>query len=148
MVGLLKMRRLSDNCLFFNRYRDLSITICSCFIVIIFTVFFVVSVSFKFDFVSSYSGFVVKEDKYYVVLYINDNELQNIKKNVLVVDNVKFNYNIHKISDEYVVSNSGPVRMVYLDFDLDESYKIVNNVLKLNFVSKKTFFKYVKERLL
>ena len=137
-----------NNCLFFSKYRDLLVTISSCVIILLGVVFLYISFFVKFDFVSSYSGFVLKEDDYYVVLYISDNELSSIKKDVLVVDNVICNYDIYKISDEYVISDYGPVRMVYLKFNLDDSDKIINNVLKLNFINRTTIFNYVKEKLL
>lgn len=142
------MKELSNRCLFFNMYHQFSITICSYCISFIFIIFLFIFFFIKFNCISSYNGFVAKGDDYYVVLYISDNGLQKLKKNVLVVDGKEYNYDIYMISDEYVLSESGPVRKVHLKFDLDNSDKIVNNVIKLNFVYKKTIFEYVKENLL
>lgn len=137
-----------SNCLFFSRYRDLLILICSCVVIFMGFVFLYISFFVRFDFISSYNGFVIKEDDYYVVLYLDDNGISRIKKNVLVVDNVMCEFDIFKISDEYIISDNGPVRKVYLKFNLNDSDKIINNVLKLNFINRTTIFSYVKERFL
>ena len=100
-----------SNCLFFSRYRDLLILICSCVVIFMGFVFLYISFFVRFDFISSYNGFV-------------------------------------KISDEYIISDNGPVRKVYLKFNLNDSDKIINNVLKLNFINRTTIFSYVKERFL
>jgi len=139
------MKKLYNNCLFFDKYRDFSITFCS----LIFMVFLLISIAivvfYKLNFCISYSGFVVKEDDYYVSLYIDDNGLQNIKKNVLVVNKVNLDFDIVRISDDYVLTENGPMRCVYLKFNLDDGDKIINNVLKLNFIHKSTIFNKMKE---
>lgn len=141
------MKRLNSRCLFFDRYHDLMITFCSFIIVVLIVSFIFISLFVKFDFSTSYSGIVVKEDDFYVSLVISDNDLQRLQKTVLVVDNKKTDYSIIRISDDYVLSSSGPMRYVYLKFDFDDRYKISNNVLKLNFISHKTIFSRLKEMI-
>ena len=142
------MRKLNSKCLFFDRYHDLFITICSICIVILLSCLILICIFVKFDFCFSHSGIVVKQDDFYVSLYISDNDLQWIQNAFLVVDKVKVDYSIVKISDEYILSSSGPVRYIYLKFDFDDRYKIVNNVLKLDFISQKTIFSRLKEMIL
>ena len=137
-----------NNCLFFDRYRDFWITFCSIVLILLFIIFIIISIFYKFNFIVSYNGFVVCEEDYYVVVYIDDNGIQNIKKNVLVVDKAELDYSIVKISDEYILSDNGPVRGVFLKFHLNDSDKIINNVLKLNFVYKSSIFNFVKEKFL
>jgi len=141
------MRRIYRNCLFFDRYRDFWIYFYSVLCMFLIVVLIFISVFLKFNFSVSYSG-IVSEEEYYVLVYISDNGLQNIKKNVLVVDKVSLDYDIVRISDEYVLSDNGPVRAVYFKFNLNDNDKIVNNVVKLNFVYKSTIFNYLKERFL
>ena len=141
------MRRIYSNCLFFDRYRDFWICFYSVLCMFLIVVLIFISVFLKFNFSVSYSG-IVSEEEYYVLVYISDNGLQNIKENVLVVDKVSLDYDIVRISDEYVLSDNGPVRAVYFKFNLSDNDKIVNNVVKLNFVYKNTIFNYLKERFL
>ena len=142
------VKRFYNNCLFFDKYRNISINICSIVLIIIFIIFILFSVFCKINFSTSYSGFVVKEDKYYVNMFVNDNDICRIQKATLVVDGQVIGYSINRISDEYIPTDSGLVRSVLLDFEIDDSKKIVNNVIKLNFLEKNTIFNKVKEMFL
>lgn len=139
------MKRLNSKCLFFDKYHDFVIMFCVFFVVILILSFIFLSVFVKFDFITSFNGIVVKEDDFYVSLVISDNDLQRIQKALLVVDKARVDFSIVKISDEYVLSSDGPMRYVYLKFNFDDRYKIINNVIKLNFVSRKTIFSKLKE---
>lgn len=134
----------NHNCLFFDCYHDFRIFICSIVLIILFVILIFISIFYKFNFSTSYDGYIVYEEGYYVVVCLNDNELQSIKKNILVFDKKKQDFDIVKISDEYILSNNGPVRSVYLSFNFDDKYKIINNILKINFVNKNTIFNVVK----
>ena len=139
------MKRLNSKCLFFDRYHDFMIMLCIFFIVILISSFIFMSIFVKFDFSTSFNGVVVKEDDFYVSVVISDNDLRWIQNSLLVVDKNRVDFSIVKISDEYVLSSGGPMRCVYLKFDFDDRYKIINNVVKLNFVSRKTIFSKLKE---
>ncbi len=139
------MRKLCNNCLFFDKYRDTSMVICSIFIIILFIIFLLISFFIKFKFITSYSGIVVKEDEFYVNLVLDDNGIQWLQKTYLLVDKERKDYSIVKISDEFYLTDKGPMRYVYLKFDIDDDKKIVNNVLKINFVYKSTIFNKLKE---
>lgn len=139
------MKKFYNNCLFFDRYRNISISICSLFIMILISLFIFISVFYKFAFSTSYNCIVVKEDDFYAYMVIDDNGIQWLQKTFLVFDKKKVDYSIIRISDEYILTENGPMRYVYLKFDFDDKYKIVNNVLKLNFVYKSTIFNKLKE---
>ena len=142
------VRNFNNNCLFFEKYRNISINICSIVLIILFIIFIMFSIFCRINFSTSYNGFVVKEDKYYVNMFISDNGIGQLQKTVLVVDGQVVNYSISQISDEYVPTDKGLVRSVLLDFEIDDSKKIVNNVVKLNFLEKNTIFNKVKEMFL
>ena len=144
-MGVFHVRKFYNNCLFFDRYRNISISVCSIVLIVLFIFFILFSVFYEFNFSTSYSGIVVKEDRYYVNMFISDNGIWQLQKNVLVVDGQVVDYSIKKSSDEYVPTDNGLVRSVLLDLDLDDSKKIVNNVVKLNFLEKTTIFNKIKE---
>lgn len=141
------VKKFYNNCLFFEKYRNISINVCSIVLIIIFIIFILFCIFFKINFCTSYNGFVVKGDRYYVNMFISDNGIGQLQKTVLVVDGQVVDYSINKISDEYIPTDNGLVRSVLLDFNLSDSKKIVNNVVKLNFLEKTTIFNKVKEML-
>lgn len=141
------MRRLSRNCLFFNSSSDISLTIFSSIFIFLIIIFLFICLVFKFDFSVSYSGIVLKEDDFYVGLVISDNDIQLLQENVLVVDKEKKDFSIYRIDDDYVLTENGPLKRVYLKFEFSDNKKVVNNVLKLTFIQRKTIFQYLKERV-
>lgn len=138
------MKKNYSKCLFFDRYRNILINIWSISLIALLILFLIFCLFFKVIFDTSYSGYVVKEDDFYVRLFLDDNGIQFLQKNELVVNGKKQDYNVISISDEYVLSN-GLVRAVLLSFDLSDRDKIVNNVIKLHFLEKNTIFNKVKE---
>lgn len=141
------MKKKNSNCLFFERRCDISVVICSFLIMFLVSVFIFLCIFYKFNFSISYSGFVVKEDDYYVFIIVDDNGIQRLQDSLLVFDKNRVDYSIIRISDEYVLSENGPMRYVYFKFSFDDKYKIVNNVLKLNFTRKCTILSRLKEML-
>lgn len=138
---------MRDRCLFFNRYNNMSVFICSLILIILLFVFFFISLFVKFNFSTSYIGVVVKEDDFYVRMVADVDDLQRLQKNSLVVDKEKKDYSIISISDDFVITDSGPMKYVFLKFDIDIDEKIVNNVIKLNFIRRCTIFSKLKEMI-
>ena len=141
------MKKNFNNCLFFDKKYNFSITFFSLFVVALILFFIFICVFHKFDFSISYNGIVVKEDDYYVSIIIDDNDITKLQDSLLVLDKEKKDFSINKISDEYYLTDKGPMRYVYLKFDFDENKKIINNVLKLNFIRRRTIFSRLKEMI-
>ena len=139
------MKKNQNKCLFY-RYKDFSIYVCSFFIllfliILIFTFFFV-----KFNFCYRYNGFVLKEgDDFYVHIMASDNWISKLQNIPLVIEKKYIDYEVIKIGDEYVLTDSGLKREVLFKFNIDDDKKIVNNVLELCFLRKMTFFNKIKE---
>ena len=135
---------MKNRCLFF-KYKDIHITMFSililCFLILSFVIFFFV----KFSFSYRYNGIVLKEgDDYYVSVLVSDNELRKIQVLELLVDGKKNNFNIVSISDGYSLSYALK-REVILETDLSSDKRILNNIIELVFVDKKTFFERMKD---
>lgn len=127
---------------------NLKIYISSALLVILVILMLIISLFYKFTFHFSYNGIVIYEEgEYYVSIILSDNEISKIKKVFLVVDKNHINYEVSKISSEYVLTESGPKREVQLKFNLNEEDKINNNVIILNFIYEKTIFNKLKEML-
>lgn len=138
----------NHRCLFFEKYREWSLNICSIIIIILLSLFIILCLVLKIDFSVSYSSIVVKEDDFLAYVLVKDSDIQYISKSFLVIDGVGVDYSIDRISEDYVLTENGPMKYVYLKFDMDEKYKIINNVIKLNFVHRETIFNKVKEMFL
>lgn len=135
---------MKNKCLFF-KYKDIHITIFSililCFLILSFIIFFFV----KFSFSYRYNGLVLREgDDFYVSVIVSDSELRKIQVLELLVDGKKNNFNIVSISDGYSLSYALK-REVILETDLSSDKRILNNIIELVFVDKKTFFERMKD---
>lgn len=136
---------MKNNCLFFDRYHNNSIVVCSILIIMFLSSFVLFSLFYRFDFYVSYSGVVVKEGEFYVNVAIDSDGLQRIQSNFLVVDKRVVDFSIVKIDDDFILTDRGPMKSVYLKFDFSDDKKIVNNVLNLKFGHKSTIFSRLKE---
>ena len=139
------MRKYYSRCLFFDRYRNMSINICFVCLIILFVLVLLLFLFFKFDFCTSYDGYVVKGDEFYVRTFLNDSSIRDIQKNTLVVNGNVVDYNIISISDEYVLPG---LRSVMFKFEMEDDMKVVNNIIRLHFLDRMTFFERIKERFL
>lgn len=127
-------------------YKEKKITIAAIIIIIILLISIIISVTQKFKFYFSYNGIIINEGgKFYVSCLLDDNELTKIKNTFLIYDKRKTNYEIIKIENEYVLTELGPKKLVYMNIDLNEEDKINNNVVKLYFGHKKTILEKIKE---
>ncbi|MBP3920288.1 MAG: hypothetical protein J6D28_01855 [Bacilli bacterium] len=134
------------NCLF-NKYRDIKMMVISVILILFLILLFVVVIFYKFDFNDSYIGIVRLEDDIYVYILIDDTNISKISNKQVVLDKKYLDCKIIKIDNEYTLTESGKKKGVYLKFDLDDSYKINNNVINVKFVDKKTIFDKFKEML-
>lgn len=139
---------MKSKCLAFDKYYDFKICFCSIIVICFMLLIISVSIFYKFQFVSSYTGIVGLEDDYYVSIFLDDSEIIGIKNKQLVVNKVLVSYEIVKISDDYVLTDYGSKRNLYLRFKLNDNDKVINNVIQLNFVYKKTIFEKLKENFI
>lgn len=137
---------MKNNCLCFDKFYDFKITFCSIIIIMLIFCLIMLSLFYEFDFSDSYNGIVrMEEGNYYVYILVDDNDISEIGNQYLVVDNKKTEYRIIKIEQEYVLTDYGPMRGLYLSFNINDDDKILNNVMTLKFVSKKTVYDKLKE---
>lgn len=138
---------MKSRCLFFDKYNNMSVFICSLILIILMLVIFFISLFVKFNFSTSYTGVVVKDGDFYVSVVVSADDLQRLQKNSLVVNKEKKDYSVVSISEDYVITDNGPMKYVVLKFDIDIDERIVNNVIKLNFIHRCTIFSKLKEMI-
>lgn len=142
------MKNFRNKCLFFE-YSDFSIIIVSIVILVLLNIIFFIMFFVKFDFSYGYNGLVIKDgENFYVSVMVSDSELKKLPSYSFIVNNNCIDYEIISIGGDYVLTDSGLKRELILSFDIGDDKKIVNNVLDLYFISKKTFFNKIKEMLI
>lgn len=134
------------SCLF-DKYKDIKVTIVSIILTVMLFILLIVVLFIKFEFNHSYIGVVRMEDDSYVYLLVNDTDIPKISTKKIFLDKKYYEYKIIKIDGDYTLTENGPKRGLYIKFDLDDSYKINNNVIPIKFIFKKTIFERFKELL-
>lgn len=84
---------------------------------------------------------------YYVYILVSDSEISEINDKKLVMYGNQIDYQLYRIDDDYLITDHGPKRVLYLKFNLEHSQKVVNNVVKLNFCYESTLFNRLKEKM-
>ncbi len=72
-----------------------------------------------------------------LTVLLEPNKLNNIK-NKLFIKNKQYEFKVKSISKDYVISNNKNYYELILDLDLDEEYKINNNILEISIELEKT----------
>lgn len=90
-------------------------------------------------------GVVVREEEYYVKVYLEDDQIVPLHSSILTWNQKSIPFEIVRISDSYYL-NEFKYREVLLKFEIEEQKKIENNLLSLTFVLKsKTWMQTLQE---
>ncbi|MCM1371204.1 MAG: hypothetical protein NC181_04895 [Clostridium sp.] len=99
------------------------------FILISFSTFLIIFGGFyKFKKYQSYISIFTSN---HLILLVEEKNISNIG-NRFILDNKIYNFSIESISKDYVIENNKNYREVLLNVDLEENYKIENNILNIN----------------
>ena len=93
----------------------------------------------------SFDGFVVLEDnRYYIKIYVGDEDLKKINCHNVIVDEKKTKLDYFTIKEAYKVDNSLEIyHEVFLKVDIEKSKRVENYKLEVMFIQPKTT--YLKE---
>ena len=93
----------------------------------------------------SFDGFVVLEDnRYYIKIYVGDEDLKKINCHNVIVDEKKTKLDYFTIKEAYKVDNSLEIyHEVFLKVDIEKKKRVENNKLEVMFIQPKTT--YLKE---
>lgn len=90
-------------------------------------------------------GIVVREEDYYVKVYLEDDQIMHLHSTILMMDQKSIPFKIVRISDYYFLDEK-KYREVLLSFEIEEKQKIENNTLSLIFLlGKKTWVQTLQE---
>lgn len=98
----------------------------------------------------NYYGYISKEDKYYLNVYVEQKYIENIQDYKLIIDHKKRKFKIINIDNQLYYEKNKPYYLVTIYADLEENLLIQNNVINVIFNVRKTtlqkeIFKVIKE---
>ena len=112
----------------------------------LFTLIFVlIFITIPIKRIISFDGFVVLEDnRYYIKIYVGDEDLIKINCHNVIVDEKKTKLDYFTIKEAYKVDNSLEIyHEVFLKVDIEKKKRVENNKLEVMFIQPKTT--YLKE---
>lgn len=112
----------------------------------LFTLIFVlIFITIPIKRIISFDGFVVLEDnRYYIKIYVGDEDLKKINCHNVIVDEKKTKLDYFTIKEAYKVDNSLEIyHEVFLKVDIEKKKRVENNKLEVMFIQPKTT--YLKE---
>lgn len=113
-------------------------------LIILFISSFVVCVFYKFYEYDTQLGYVKKIEDYKLVLYLKDFSKLNSYKLYLEEEELKFS--VYSISEDYYIINNEKYHEIVLNVDLDDIYKVENNILTLKLKGEQTtYLERIKE---
>ena len=122
-----------------NKKRSLSIILWIITLIVTFIIFIIISLKYEYYLYQSYFGYVKKiDDSFYTIIYVARDNIGELSKSNLLVDNSDYSFEIVSISEEYFIVENKICYQVILDFDLKDEYKIENNIINIALKNNKT----------
>ena len=115
------------------------------FISLLTLIFVLIFITIPIKRIISFDGFVVLEDnRYYIKIYVGDEDLKKINCHNVIVDEKKTKLDYFIIREAYKVDNSLEIyHEVFLKVDIEKSKRVENYKLEVMFIQPKTT--YLKE---
>lgn len=118
-------------------------------LLLVFIIIFIYLLLTKISLYDVYDARIVRmEDEYYAQVLVPLNNQVFIQNNIFLVDRKEYKYKIYNIEENYVSYNNVNYMLVNVISNLDESYNIENNYLKIKQRRKKdTLFNIILEKI-
>lgn len=112
-------------------------------------ILFIFLLNYKISLYNTFDARIIRmEDSYYVEVLVPMDIQTFIQNNKFLVDNKEYEYEIDNINEEYVFYNNKNYMLVNITSNLDKSYNIENNYLKIKQPTKKdTIFNILLKKL-
>ena len=112
-------------------------------------ILFIFLLNYKISLYNTFDARIIRmEDSYYVQVLVPMDIQTFIQSNKFLVDNKEYEYEIDNINEEYVSYNNKNYMLVNITSNLDKSYNIENNYLKIKQPTKKdTIFNILLKKL-
>ena len=116
-------------------------------LIISFVIFLIIALNYKYYTYKTYLGYIKKiDDSFYPSFYVKADEVGNLSKYKLQIDNQSVDFKILSISNKFYLINNYPFYEVVIKTKLDDKYLIENNIINLVFeTSQTTLFKEIRK---
>ena len=133
-------QKIHNNFLYIiNKKTSIAIIVWILFLIISFIIFVIVSIKYEYYLCQSYFGYVKKIDNsFYTVIYVKKDKINELFSSTILIDNEEYSFKIINISEEYFIVDDNLCYEVILDFELNESKKIQNNIINIILKGNKT----------
>lgn len=122
-----------------NKTTSKAIIIWLLFLITSFILFIIISLNYEYNIYNSYFGYIKKiDDSFYTIIYVPKDKINELSENILLVDDLKYDFEIFSISDEYFVNDNEICYEVKLKINLKEKYLIENNIINVMLKNGKT----------
>ena len=137
--------RMMNKSLVVNKKSSLLVVIWLLSLIILFISFFIVFKYYRFNTYETSLGYVKKiEDDYKIVTYLK--KFDKLKNYNIILDNKTYEFEIESISEDYYIIDGSNYYEIIITMNLNDTYKINNNILNLKFEKEKTtIYKLIKE---
>ena len=127
-----------------NKKSNIYIIIWSILLFIFIVIAVLIIVFYKFYEYETCLGYVKKLEDYKVVLYLKD--FSKLNDYELYLDEEQIEFSVYSISSEYYIINNENYYEIILDVNLNDIYKIENNILNLTIKKEETtYFEKIKK---
>lgn len=129
--------------------RNIKIPLSIKIILLALLIFFIFILNYKISLYNIYDARIIRTEGSYYAEVLVPMDLQTfIQNDTFLVDNKEYKYKIHNIDKEYVSYNNVNYMLVEVVSNLDKSYNIENNYLKIKQVrNKDTIFNILLEKI-
>ena len=130
-----------------NKKTSKSIIIWLLFLAIGSLIFLIIAFNYEFNLYENYNGYIKKnDDSYYTIIYLEESKINDILKYDLLVNKIKYEYEILDISDGYYLLLEKPHYQVTLKISLPDDLLVDNNIINIVFEKPKTtIFQEIKK---
>lgn len=108
-------------------------------IVLLLMIILYISLFHEYKMFKTYQATVIHQNnKYYLNLYLTDQQLIKFNYKKMYIDNKIVNKKIISISNEYILTEMGKFRLVTLDANINKDDKINNNLIEIKIHERNT----------
>lgn len=140
---------IMDSSIVLKKKTSISILIFIFILAIFFIIFLLLIINYKYNIYSHYLGYITGQDEnYYISLYVADSKIEYFMDSDLILDKIEKEYKILEISEDYYLLDNTRYHLIILESNLDDKYKIENNIINLTIrLEETTLLKQIKKGL-
>lgn len=127
-----------ENRYFINKRNCNIVTIWLMILIILLLIFLNIFFNYEYKNSNQYLGYIKNVDGFKLVVYVEEDEISKISSYDLLIDGLKYDFEIVSISEEYYIVDNQKCYEIILNVTLSEELLIENNLINLVFEKNTT----------